>query len=391
MRIAVIGAGVGGLVFAAGTQADGHEVTVFERRRSSDPAGAGLTLFGNAFAALDILGLGDAVRDVSSSTIATMRAGQRTPSGAWLTTLPPSAVASMRSIHRAQLHRALIDQLAPTTVRTGRTATVPSDGSPRVAAGGEFEEFDLVVAADGIRSRTRTGLGLDTGLRYAGCTAWRGITAEPVDIREEAGETWGRGRIFGVVPLRDGRIYWFATANAPAGTRFEDEHGTVLRLFEDWHDPIPACVRATPAGAVIRHDLHDLAEPLPSFVRGRTALLGDAAHAMTPNLGQGAGQAIEDAATLAVLLRGCGEGGLDTALADYSRLRRQRTRAIARRSRMAGRVAQAEGRLSASLRDAALRLTPGAVLSGLSRRMQDWAAPTPSRLAPAHHPGDAVV
>ncbi|MFT4220632.1 MAG: FAD-dependent monooxygenase [Microbacterium sp.] len=376
MRIAVIGAGIGGLVAAAGLQADGHDVAVFEQRREPNPDGAGLTLFGNAFEALDLLGLGDVVRSVSSGAIASMRAGQRHPSGSWLVTVPRRAVASMRSVHRVDLHRALSGQLTAGTLHTGNAALVAADGTPRVTVGDRAEEFDLVVAADGIRSRNRAVLGLDTGLRYAGYTAWRGVTRHPVDLHSEAGETWGRGRLFGIVPLPDDRVYWFATLNAPAGTAFADEREEVRRRFAGWHDSIQECVAATPPEAVLRHDVHDLAKPLASFVRGRTVLLGDAAHAMTPNLGQGAGQGIEDAATLALLLRGARVGDLESALARYSTTRQKRTTRVLQRSRATGRVAQASSPLAVGVRNTALRLLPGAVMGALSARIQKWPKPS---------------
>jgi 2-polyprenyl-6-methoxyphenol hydroxylase-like FAD-dependent oxidoreductase len=372
MRIAVIGAGIGGLAAAAGLQRDGHEVTVYEQRAAPSPEGAGLTLFGNALQALDSLGLGDAVRSVSTGAMTSMRPGQRRPDGTWLLTVPRSAVASLRSVHRVALHRALAELLRPGTLRAGSTALVPADGSPRVTLDGRAEEADLVVAADGIRSRSRAALGLDTGLRYAGYTAWRGVTSRPVDLRGEAGETWGRGRIFGIVPLPDERVYWFGTLNSPPGASFPDEHDAVLREFAGWHAPIRECIAATRPEAVLRHDIYDVAKPLSSFTRGRTVLLGDAAHAMTPNLGQGAGQGLEDAATLVPLLRHASAEGLDAALARYSEIRRRRTGPILRRSRMAGRVAQASNPVAAGLRDAALRLTPGGVMGVLGRRLQDW-------------------
>ncbi|GAA1316412.1 FAD-dependent monooxygenase [Leucobacter albus] len=375
MRIAVIGAGVGGLVAAAGLQADDHEVTVFERRASPSPDGAGLTLFSNAFEALDMLGLGDAVRAVSSDAIATMRAGQRHPSGSWLVTVPPSAVASLRSVHRVELHRALSGQLRDGTIRAGAAARVASGGSPSVTVGTRTEQFDLVVVADGARSANRAALGMDPGLRYAGYTAWRGVTSEPVDINGEAGETWGRGQLFGIVPLPDGRVYWFGTLNTAPGTTFADEHEAVTRHFAGWHAPIHHCLAATHPAAVIRHDIYDLARPLDTLARGRTVLLGDAAHAMTPNLGQGAGQGIEDAATLALLLRDTRPSELGAALARYSTLRQKRTRAIMQRSRMAGRVAQASGPVAAALRNTALRLTPGRVLGAVSQRLHSWPRP----------------
>ena len=372
MRVAVIGAGIGGLTAACGLAADGHEVVVYEGRDEPGAVGAGLTLFGNAFGALDAIGLGDTGRQVSADAIARMRAGQRAPSGDWLVSMPPAMAPSLRSLHRAELHRALTDALPAGTLRLGHTATVASDGQPIVTVEGVEERFDLVVAADGLRSDARARLGLDRGLRYAGYTAWRGVTAAGIDVQDEAGETWGRGRIFGIVPLPDQRVYWFATETTPAGQRVEDERAAVRERFGGWHAPIPACIDATPADAVLRHDIHDLARLPATFAKGRTVLLGDAAHGMTPNLGQGAGQAIEDAATLTLLLR---TDDPDTALARYDRLRHKRTTAIWRQSRQMGKIAQASPPVAAGLRDMLLRATPPALMGRTRQGIQRWTAP----------------
>ena len=378
MRITVIGAGIAGLVAAAGLQNDGHDVTVYERRPAPDRVGAGLTLFANSFEALDLVDLGDTVRDVSSTAIAAMRAGQRSPSGSWLTTVPASATSSMHSVHRRDLHRALADRLAPGTLHTGSPATVAASGEPHVTPDHDAERgapADLVIVADGIHSPNRRALGLDTGLHYAGYIAWRGVTSEPVDIHDEAGETWGHGQIFGIVPLPDDRIYWFGTLNCPAGAEYPDEHAEVRQRFIGWHPPIQDCIAATPPGDLMRHDIYDLAAPLPTPVKGRAVIIGDAAHAMTPNLGQGAGQGIEDAATLTVLLRGTTPESLDATLAAYTGLRQKRTTSVMRRSRMAGRVAQASSPFLVGLRNAALRLAPGRALGAANRSMHRWPRP----------------
>ncbi|MFT3798915.1 FAD-dependent oxidoreductase [Microbacterium sp.] len=372
MRVAVIGAGIGGLTAACGLAADGHEVIVYERRDEPGATGAGLTLFGNAFGALDAIGLGDTVREVSSDAISRMRAGQRVPSGDWLVSMPSAMVPTLRSLHRAELHRALTDALPAESLQLGRSAAVASDGQPIVTVDGAEERFDLVVAADGLRSAARARLGVDRGLRYAGYTAWRGVTAAGIDVQDEAGETWGRGRVFGIVPLPDGRVYWFATESTAAGLHAEDEREALRERFGNWHTPIPACIDATPAETVLRHDIYDLARLPAAFAKGRRVLLGDAAHGMTPNLGQGAGQAIEDAATLTLLLR---TGDPDTALARYDRLRRTRTTAIWRQSRQIGKIAQASRPVAAGLRDALLRATPPALMGRATQRIQRWTAP----------------
>ncbi|MFJ2619179.1 FAD-dependent monooxygenase [Glutamicibacter sp. NPDC087344] len=375
MRIAVIGAGIGGLAVAVGLQADAHEVTVFERQSSPSAIGAGLTLFGNAFDALDVLGLGEAVRSISSGAIASMRSGQQDPSGKWLLTVPQGSMTGLRSVHRVELHQTLLAHLAPGSLHFGASALIAQDGSPRVSVDETMSDFDLVIVADGIRSRNRTLLGLDPGLHYAGYTAWRGVTNRPVDLRGEAGETWGHGQLFGIVPLPDDRVYWFGTLSTAPGITAANEHEQVCREFTGWHDPIQECLQATDAQAVLRHDIYDLAKPVSSLTRGRTVLLGDAAHAMTPNLGQGAGQALEDAATLVLLLRGNGAKEVPGVLARYESLRQRRTSELMRRSRTAGRLAQASNPLAVGLRNTALRLMPGIIMGTLSQRMQRWPRP----------------
>ena len=199
---------------------------------------------------------------------------------------------------------------------------------------------DLVVAADGIRSVIRTALVPEyQGPQYSGYTAYRGIA--DVEIDDGGGETWGRGQRFGFARLIDGRIYWYATANQPAGRASEPSD------FADWHDPIPKLLAGT--SEVLQNDIYDLGLPLVPFVHGRVVLLGDAAHAMTPNLGRGACSAIEDAGALARLL---GEStDLSTALARYDAERRPATTKLVKRSRSIGRLGQVENPVVCTIRD----------------------------------------
>ncbi len=382
MRVIVLGAGIGGLAAAAGLQRAGADVTVLERAATVRPVGSGLSLFGNGATALDALGLGDAVRTLSGPAGGDLQAGQRRPDGRWLARTPAAAVARLTVVHRADLHRVLAGALRPGTLRTGvPVAGVSASGRVVHRADGGTEEADVVVAADGIRSRVRAGRPGDPGLRYAGYSAWRGVTASPVDLGGAAGETWGRGVRFGMAPLADGRVYWFAVASVPEGVRAADEHATVAALVAGWHDPVARLLAATPPSAVTRSDVHDLAGPVPTFRSGRCVLLGDAAHAMTPDLGQGANQALEDAATLTRLLAALAADPappareVGAALDAYDRLRRPRTQRIARRARRLGALAQASGPVSSRLRDGLLRLTPPGVAARQLLDLQAWQPP----------------
>ncbi|WP_433502191.1 FAD-dependent monooxygenase [Pseudonocardia halophobica] len=381
MRAVVIGAGIGGLAAAAGLRRAGVDVVVLERSRELRPVGAGISLWANAFTALDALGLGRAVRARTGPAAAALQAGQRSPDGRRLSRTPAAAVAGLGVLHRAELQEVLLAAAGEVWLGVEVTAVSP-DGRHVVHSGGR-EEADLVVAADGIHSGVRASWPGDPGLRYAGYSAWRGVTSRPVDLLGAAGETWGRGLRFGLVPLRDGRVYWFGVTSGPPGCTAPDEHAAAREAFAGWHAPIPAVLAATPSDAVHRGDIMDLAEAPPTFRRGRCVLLGDAAHAMTPDLGQGGGQALEDAATLVRLVgppAAWSAGELDAALARYDALRRPRTARLMKAARRVGAVAQAGSPLGAGLRDLALRLTPGALAGGPLRRVQAWRPP------PERHP-----
>lgn len=217
----------------------------------------------------------------------------------------------------------------------------------------------------------------DPGIRYAGYTALRGVTPDRVEI-SSAGETLGRGARFGVLPLQDGRIYWYATVTQPANHPITDNKTELLRRFGEWHDPIPELLNRTPGDAVLRNDILDLRKPLPSFVNSRVVLIGDAAHAMTPNLGQGGNQALEDAVTLASFIHQ--HADIDVALSRYDAIRRPRTTRVARQSRNMGRLTQARNPFLSEVRDLLIRAIPESLASRPSVAIQSW---TPPVLPPA--------
>ncbi|MFD3717147.1 FAD-dependent monooxygenase [Streptomyces sp. NPDC058674] len=386
----VAGAGIGGLTAALALHHSGWRVTVCERAPGPAAAGAGIVLAPNALRALDTIGF-DAARAAGRAAPAAM--GLRRPDGRWLSRADTAALAARYgrpplAVHRAALVAALTAALPEGAVRyaTPVTAVDHADTRPVVRTPAGDLPADLVVAADGIHSPLRHRHFPDhPGLRYSGETAWRtvlpadGAAAAPAAgtagtgagataaasagvlagaATATAAETWGRGRRFGVVPLADGRTYVYATAVVPEGHRPADVRAELLRRFGSWHDPIPALLERIDPAALLQHDLHDLAAPLPRFHRGRLAWLGDAAHAMTPNLGQGGCQAVEDAAVLAHLLAGADDADVPAALAAYSTARCARTDAIRVRARRAGRIAALTHPLAVAARDLAVRATP---------------------------------
>ncbi|AEV87459.1 monooxygenase [Actinoplanes sp. SE50] len=343
-RATVIGAGVGGLTAAVALRQRGWKVTVLERAAGLEQVGAGLAVAPNALRTLDTFGLGDPLRRLSGIAGA---AGVRRPDGTWIARSNADEATErygdpVIAVHRATLVDLLAGALPEGTIRFGQTVSaVDPDTGTVVTAGGPLPA-DLVVAADGINSAVRGQLFPDhPGPVYTGVSSWRFVVPHP-GISIIPAETWGAGKVFGTVVLGDGRVYCFATAPAAPGGRGNE----LPRHFAAWHDPIPSLIAAA-GDTVTRTDIRCLDQPLPALHRGRVALLGDAAHAMVPNLGQGACQAIEDAAVLAAH---------PGDLARYTAERLPRTTGVARASRRIARMAGLANPVAAWLRNTGMTL-----------------------------------
>lgn len=385
----VVGAGIGGLAAAAGLTRMGRSVLVLERAATLRADGAGISLLANAQRALDQLGVGDRVRELAA-TMLPGGEGVRTAGGRRL--MKPTDPAFVRRhglstavLLRPGLHRTLRDAVPAAHLLAGAEVT----GVERRADGTALVHYrregapvsvpaQVVIAADGLNSRLRGRMWPDAAPPvYSGHSVWRGIAE--VDRAEPGGTTWGRGREFGRMPLADGRVYWYAVANTPQGTRHPDEHAEVVRHFGTWHRPVPDLLGRTPPGAVRHDDVFELPLPLPAFASGRTALLGDAAHAMTSDLGQGACQALEDAVVLCAAL--AAHPDPEEALADYDARRRPRAQAIVAASRRVGRMKLRERWWQVLARDALTTLAPPRTGEAALARIGDWHPPHLTRAA----------
>lgn len=360
----VLGGGIAGLAAAIGLRRAGYSVSVHEQAAAIEPLGAAISLWPNAMAALRRLGAAELIQAEAAPLTAMLLA---TRAGAPL--LGPWQVGPPRHGERAYLptralvQRALAERLCDVPLHLGRRAASVQDNGGRVVVrfeGGETVEADLLVAADGIRSATGdaiTGPAGDCG--YGGVLALSDAVDGPL-LEGLAAEYWGQGERFGVFDLGAQRRYWFYMAKEPLPVLTRD--GLLAKARDGWPQSVVAAIAATPADRLIPVSI--AARKVPRrLARGRVITVGDAGHAMEPNLGQGACQALEDAVAL---------GSLAVRLppveiaAAFTRARRGRVAAMMRRAAEGGLMAHGPAPVQLLAR-AGLRLIPAAV----QRRMID--------------------
>lgn len=348
--IAVIGGGIGGLAAALALGRRGARVTVFEQAPTLAEVGAGLQIGPNGVAVLDALGLGDAGVLASRPSAVVLRNGR---TGRSFARLPLGTAAEARygrpywQFHRADLLGILTAALPATgtVLRLGtridsvepeaeRVLVVPENAGP--------VPFDIVVAADGVRSRVRSVHFGGTRPRFTGHVAWRGLVPadrlDPVFIPRETTVFTGPGRHLVAYPLRGGSIVNLVAIEkraewAAEGWTHPDDPAAPARAFAGWCPEAEALVTALPETFLWGLFDHPV---LPRWTMGRLALLGDACHPMLPFLAQGATMALEDAWVLAALLDESPEP--ERALAAYEDRRRPRTSRVQREAARSGRI-----------------------------------------------------
>ncbi|HEB90884.1 MAG TPA: FAD-dependent oxidoreductase [Deltaproteobacteria bacterium] len=369
-RVLIVGAGIGGLALAIGLERRGLRPVLVERAPGFGAVGAGIILGVNAMAMLRRLGLDESARRVGH----VLGVGEVTDRrGRCLSRMDFRSLESefgpTIAIHRAFLHELLLSACSDLESHTGTTVERLVDHGEVVEvelSDGSVSEFDRVIGADGLHSRTRTQIFGETPPTYAGYTCWRFVVRTPRGL-DRMQEMWGVGKRLGLVPIGGGRVYCFACANAPEGDE-DPLEGRIERFrkrFAEFEGHAPAVVEQLERADQLIHN--DLAErPGHAWHRGRVLLIGDAAHAMTPNMGQGAAMALEDAVILVEML--ASGASWERVLPAFIERRGPRVRFVADQSRRIGWLGQLESRPLAAFRNGLMKLVPQRIADATARR-----------------------
>lgn len=361
-KISIIGGGIAGLTTAIALNQRGFKTDIFEAASEIKGVGAGLALAANAMKGFDRLGLMEEVIDLGRILSSFSILDQK---GKVITKTDSQAISQKWGldnflIHRADLHKFLLSKIDSKQIHTGKRSVsfqYVHDKIEIIFSDASVHMTDYLIVADGINSVIRSQVVPEVEPRYSGYTCWRAVI-ENTDLNiEESSETWGSKGRFGMAPLANNLLYWFACINAPQkDPRMEEFRISDLKdVFKDYHHPIPAIIENTLNSQLIWNDILDL-PPLERYAFDRILLIGDAAHATTPNMGQGACQAIEDAVILGEEISK--SVNPQAAFQAFEKRRIKRTHYIINTSWQVGKVAQLENPLLCTIRNFAFRNMP---------------------------------
>jgi 2-polyprenyl-6-methoxyphenol hydroxylase-like FAD-dependent oxidoreductase len=364
-KVIIVGAGIGGLSLAVGLERRGVPFSVHERQPEVRELGTGTGIQRVAQQGLQMLGLGDSLRDIAGQPFESLLL-KSYKTGRTMATIPRRGEAFV--VHRGELLEVLKRELSDSGVIRCNSQCVgfeqDSGGVTARFADGSTERGAALIGADGVRSVVRAQVVGDGPPSYSTQIAWRGmpVYTHPTLPLNVSVQVWGPKTLFGLFPCNE-RLFWWACDVRPEGQ--EDPPGErkrdLLKTFAGWPEGIPEVIEATPTEQVYRGDVYHRL-PIESWIQGRVVLLGDAAHPTMPAFGQGAGMAIEDAAVLARELAAVADFGdapaLGAAFERYERQRIPRTSAIVNRARRMSRMCAWERPSALTLRHALIAAVP---------------------------------
>jgi len=356
--VTIIGAGIGGLTTALTLKQKGLNVKIFESSAEIKPVGAGIIIANNAMQVFQKLGIHSKI-EKAGNKISYMKITDNqlnNISAVDLTEYEKKYGVHNVAIHRGELQKILVDEIGYENINLSKRLSKIEKAElfKLTFEDNSTIESKLVIGADGIKSVVRNQLFEKSTLRNAKQKCWRGICDIdlPQKYDNELSEAWGKGKRFGFVKISKQKVYWYALTNSK---NTNQDEVNLTEIFSEFHSDILKIISATGKEQVIASDIIDL-KPIYKWQGENVCLIGDAAHATTPNLGQGACQAIEDAYVLGKLF----DNGntLENAFKEYENVRRRKAHAIVHASWRVGKLAQIENGFGIWLRNFVLRNLP---------------------------------
>ena len=341
----IIGGGIAGLTAAITMEQAGLDFTVYEAAPELKPYGAGIWMAPNAMQVFDRIGVKNAVLNagIELERVGITNENLQLIHGLDMSRMKRKFGSSIVAVHRAKLQQVLYSFVSPEKVILNKAMVLVSDNSNKVEvefADGTKAEADFVIGADGMNSKVRAHIYPEFPLRYSSQTCWRGLVTHNLskEWKNSTLELWGKQLRFGMAEMADNQIYWFAVKTAPVGEQDTTVNikAYLLDEFSQFDGPVHELINATPDYMIRRTDLFDL-PGLKQWHKGKVCLIGDAAHAATPNLGQGGAQAVEDAYSLVTKLKF--EGNIEKAFSTFRNERYGKVRKIIFGSYWIGRIA----------------------------------------------------
>ncbi len=358
ISVGIIGGGIGGFTTAVALQKFGIDATIYERAEKIRELGAGMMLWANSARVMNELSLLEKIIEFGGATDIFL---VRKQNGEVLMNIATGnfEVPSV-CLPRANFLSILVSEFPSEKIKLLHEFEHLEQTKQEVLVkftNGEVAKHDLLISADGLRSRVRSQVFGQTEPIYRGYQIWRGIGKANGIPKNTSSETWGKGKRFGILNCGNKQFTWYAAVNfpknhadLPIGRKAE-----LLELFSDWHSPISELISSTPEDLIMKNGANDQVL-LSKWSKNRVVLLGDSAHACTPNLGQGGGMAIEDAMVLAKSLHK--KSSIESALCLYEKLRMSRVKHIQQRSRLMGQIGQWQNSLMVNAREKVTKLLP---------------------------------
>lgn len=358
MTIDIIGAGIGGLTTAIALEQKGIKTRIFEQTKELMPVGAGIILASNAMQVYEKFGLRKEIEDQGNyvSAICITKANLRPISKVDLTYFEKKHRVKNVAIHRGALQKILVNALKSSEIHLNhRLSSIESntEGNLLTFENGEQIQSSVLIGADGINSIVRKKMFSAKELRNAEQICWRGVTEFnlPEKYQHEINEAWNKKNRFGFVQIAKNKVYWYALKSHKRQGEFDVNE--IESYFRDYNPLIKEIIAATKKSQINTAEILDI-KPTSDWHTDKVCLIGDAAHATTPNMGQGACQAIEDAYVIGEYLN---KFDPNMAFKKFQETRLPKAHQIVKTSWMIGKIAHLSNPVFIALRNFFIRLT----------------------------------